>query len=272
MCGYDAFEHLYRSLFAKPSELFVMLTAYLDDSGTDSSKKVITVAGYLGTVHQWESFNRKWASFLSDYGVKMMRRSDLENFQGEFKGWTPEKRTRFIRRAQSIIRKHTYSAIGQLLVKADFDSAVPPSVARMMGGPYGFCGYHCLKAVGEWCDNQKYQGGVHYVFEAGTEGHGQLDKMLNAVYKGSDIHRKKFRFSGWSFKDKSATPLQAADVIAYEMLKIGENHIVTKSRKTRASARALFRQRDLFHTHYWTPEDLKRWTELLAEGLSRGLP
>jgi len=262
---YDAFEHLYRSLFAKPNDIFIMLTAYLDDSGTDSSKSAVAVAGYLATVHQWEIFKQRWATLLKNYGVTKMRRADLENFQGEFKGWEPSRRTEFIIKAQSIIRKYTYTGIGQVLVKKDFEENIPERVSSLMGGPYGFCGYHCMRAVGEWCDDRKYDGRVHYVFEAGTEGSVELNKMLDALYKRSPLHEDKLRLSGWSFEDKNTVPLQSADVIAYEMLKVGENHIVTKGRKTRKSLIGLFRERDKHHTHYWKPEDLRRWTEILAE-------
>jgi len=57
--GYDAFEHLRLSIFAKQDDLFVMLAAYFDDSGSSVNEKVAAVAGYLATADQWHQFNQR---------------------------------------------------------------------------------------------------------------------------------------------------------------------------------------------------------------------
>jgi hypothetical protein len=62
-----------------------MLTAYFDDSGTDAGSKAAVVAGYLGSTTNWKRFAEEWRALLSDYGISIMRRTDLENYQGEFK-------------------------------------------------------------------------------------------------------------------------------------------------------------------------------------------
>jgi hypothetical protein len=123
----DPFDHLCRSLFKNHDDLFVMLTAYFDDSGNDS---VAVVAGYLATVHMWELFSERWTSLLSKYGVTQSHRADLENFQGEFRHWNPERRTEFVKKAHAIIRKYTYTAIGLSLIKGDFDAVIPPKRPR----------------------------------------------------------------------------------------------------------------------------------------------
>jgi hypothetical protein len=62
-----------------------MLTAYFDDSGTDLKSDVAVVAGYLSSVANWESFAKSWQSLLNEYGINMMRRTDLEGFHGDFR-------------------------------------------------------------------------------------------------------------------------------------------------------------------------------------------
>lgn len=199
-----------------------------------------------------------------------MRRADLENFQGEFRGWTPDKRTEFIIKAQSIIKKYTYMGFGHIVVKEGFDKALPANLRKTFGGAYGFCGYLCLQIVGQWCDAHNYQGKVRYVFEAGTAGHGQLDHMLRDTYN-RQADGGKYRIGGWSFEDKETIPLQAADVIAYESFKIGENHIAQNSgKKLRASAKALMRKQDRSHIAYWTEKSLRDWFESFVREYSKG--
>jgi hypothetical protein len=180
----DSFSHLSQAVFASaPSDLFAMLTAYLDDSGTSPSNDVLVVAGYVGTVLQWKRFEKKRASLLSDHKVKIMHRADLENFKNEFENWNPDKRTKFVVRAQSIIRQHTYTAVGHLIVRREFEAAIPKPLSLGMGGGYGFCAYHCMKAVGKWCEDQHYTGAVKYVFEAGSHGYGQLNQILKTTHE-----------------------------------------------------------------------------------------
>jgi hypothetical protein len=65
--SYDAFEHLCRSLFKTGDDLLGMLTAYFDDSATED---VATVAGYVGSVVQWDRFKIEWQKLLDEYGLK----------------------------------------------------------------------------------------------------------------------------------------------------------------------------------------------------------
>ena len=82
-CEHNAFEHLCLSLFKRRKDLFGMVTGYFDDSGTGANDSVVVVAGYIGSVTQWRKFGREWGSLLSEFGVTVMRRSDLEKFPEE---------------------------------------------------------------------------------------------------------------------------------------------------------------------------------------------
>jgi hypothetical protein len=170
---YNAFEHLYRGLFNKKEDLFAMVVAYLDDSGSSPSNEVIVVAGYLSTVKLWEEFNRKWSKLLTSYNVKIMHRAELEAFQGEFKGWNGERRTEFIQKAHSIIKEHTYVGFGSAIVKQDYEDSVPQNnFIRVFAGIYGWCCYACMIGIEDWRQRYKHKEPIQVVFEAGTAGHG----------------------------------------------------------------------------------------------------
>jgi hypothetical protein len=84
--------------------LFGMVIGYFDDSGTDANNSVVVVAGYVGSVSQWQKFNEEWGALLSEFGVAKMRRADLESFYGDFVGWTPDMRKTFLGRLQPVIK------------------------------------------------------------------------------------------------------------------------------------------------------------------------
>jgi hypothetical protein len=109
---YNGFKHLCLSLFAKPSDLFVMLTAYFDETGTSPNQKVPMVAGYLASTFQWRRFGEQWDKLLCrsnvpvdpNYGVRFVHRNELQRFQGHFKNWTEPERDAFIAKAYLVIR------------------------------------------------------------------------------------------------------------------------------------------------------------------------
>jgi hypothetical protein len=146
--SYSAFEHLCKSLFAKKDDIFVVLTAYLDDSGTSPTDAVAVVAGYLATRQMWDKFDSRWFNLLAKYGVKILHRADLESFHGEFKGWNPQRRTEFLKAAHTIIRNCTYTAVGLALVKSDYGEIISNHETLRRFGIYSWCAQGCLLAFG----------------------------------------------------------------------------------------------------------------------------
>ena len=51
-------------------KVFVMLRAYMDDSGTHAGAPSSLIAGYWGGVKEWASFEWKWKKVLSEFGIE----------------------------------------------------------------------------------------------------------------------------------------------------------------------------------------------------------
>jgi hypothetical protein len=224
-----------------------MLIAYLDDSGTSPTNKVALVAGYLSSGKLWEEFKEKWHTLLDAYGIKTLHRVELEAFQGEFKDWNNHRRTEFLKKAHKIIRRFTYTAIGSAIVKADFDEVIPKGdFIRTFAGVYGWCAHACIVALLDWRQRHNYKDEIQIVFEAGTQGQGQVDTMLRELSKTSSWQEKeKWPVSGWTFQNKSVIPLQAADLVAYEYYRVAEKALIRKQRLGfRKSALDLFRKEE----------------------------
>jgi hypothetical protein len=241
-----------------------MLTIYCDDSGTSPENRVAAAAGYLSTVLQWERFCPEWHRVLDKEGIKIMRRANLENFQGEFtqaKGWEPKRRTRFVKRLQQVIRHRTYSGFGSSVIKADFDEVMPDWVKQLFGGVYGWCAHECIVGMSMWSERHHHNDPIEWIFEAGTEGSGQIGAMFDALYK-DPLLREQFRIKldGWSFKDKSLKPLQSADTLAYELYKHTENRIVDQGKRNiRLSLIDLIRQHEIPYFKFWNKERMEKW-------------
>jgi hypothetical protein len=233
--NYDAFTHLSQSLFKKRGDLFAMLTAYFDDSGDG---EVAVVAGYLSSVKMWEEFGDKWTKFLQKNNVNQMHRSQLESFKGEFEGWIPDQRTEFVKAAHVIIRRYTYVPVGIAIIKKDLEAVFPPGHSAREFRFYSWCIHGCLAALGKWSKAHKKQDPISFVFEAGTEGRDQVDKTFASLYRNPEIRSPDAcKIESWSFAGKNVLPLQAADVVAYELFKLVKNVGVDQGkRKIRYSA------------------------------------
>ncbi len=259
----DAITHLSKSLFLSRADFMPLLTFYGDDSGTHQDSRTVVVAGYVGQVAAWKTFAKQWNEVLREFGVKQMHRADLEAFGGEYKrnnGWDEKRRKQFLQHLYPIIERHTKEPIGSAVVVEDFESLIPANIKAQLGGPYGWCAHHCIAAINVWCAEKKYNRPIQYVFEAGTAGHGQVNKLLQELYSNRN-DRDRFRIRGWSFQDKSVTPLQAADVLAYEGFKQIENQLHDRGqRPERISFTHLVSSSDQ-HLQYWDKARLVGWVE-----------
>jgi len=240
-----------------------MLSAYFDESGTDASNRVAVVAGYVGSDFQWRRFCKRWDVALSLENVKIMHRSDLENFQGEFteaKGWCPTRRNLFVPKFQSIIKRHTYSAVSAAVVKKDFNLVMPPWVGSLFGGVYGWCAFMCVVAMRGWCEERRHSERINWTFESGSEVPAcEIDEMFR-VLQLPDL-RDLYRIGSVTFDTKDLKPLQAADVVAYEVFKHTENQVLDSGamRKKRLSALDLFREQDEPYSTFWDKDRMNGW-------------
>lgn len=239
-----------------------MFAIYCDDSGTDEGNRVASVAGFLGKVARWEAFQKQWGRALKEFGIKTMHRADLESFVGEYKGWNGAHRTRFLQRVQPIIREHMTVPIGSAVIKEDFRKIIPKHIQEQFEGVYGWCAHDCLVAVSHWYSHRGYRKPIQWVFEAGTIGHGQVDAMFRELNSNPKT-RGQYYIKGWSFQDKSIIPLQAADVLAYEVFKQVTNQIVDKGENygVRFSMKNLIHATDDRYLKYWGKQRLLEWFE-----------
>lgn len=71
--------------------MFVILTAYIDESGTHKGSPVTMMAGFMGTANKWVRFSREYSKLRKRYGFSIFHAKDLRSRAGEFRGWKPEK-------------------------------------------------------------------------------------------------------------------------------------------------------------------------------------
>jgi hypothetical protein len=208
---------------------------------------------------------------LLQEGVEVFHRTDMEPpFYGEFreKGWTKEYQVPVLNRLHEIIKQNTIFGVGHAVNNEAFLRLMPQSIQRDLGGPYGWCVQLCIVDIGSRArDNDNW---VHYVFEMGDDGQGEIEKALASLSKNPQ-YREMFRIADYSFSPKqgpgSVMQLQAADFIAYEAYKRVENILLGYPRKPRISALDLVRD-GIDALGLWSEDLVREWV-LRANAESR---
>jgi uncharacterized protein DUF3800 len=189
-----------------------MLTLYCDASGK-AHEELIVVAGFLGFDSQWQSFEKKWKAVLDEYGIEYFHMREFAHSTGRFQSLKgkEEKRKQLFGRLTQIISSHANYWVGACLpmdvyLRTDADFQLHEAFH-----PYPLCAMTCVQLIQLWMDaHHMLHTQVNFVFESGDEHHGQLDAIIRKHVEAVPQFKTK----------QEASALQAADILAYELLKV----------------------------------------------------
>jgi hypothetical protein len=131
-----------------PSRLFVIVTIYIDESGTHGSPVTI-LAGWVGRLGQWATFDPKWN--------RLLKRSDLSHFHsktmrhsgGEFKGWTIAEKQAFLAKAAKLGKTLEFGftiILGENDYQEHYLAGHRPKEVQL-DSRYGLCFRYCLGLI-----------------------------------------------------------------------------------------------------------------------------
>ena len=267
---YSAIEHLAYSVFLNHNpevRLMAMFTVYFDESGTHTESEAVSVGGYLSTVDQWERFQNSWDEILKEAGIEFFHMTDHQNRQGPYKNWSEFKHRRVLEKLIIEIRSRTRVPIGASVPVADFAEYQKVCEASQECSAYTFCAVQCLSQVGEWADQYGHDEPIAYVLESGAGFNKQLDKLRDEL-GGNEVRKKRYRFGSLTIADKrQMNPLQAADILAYELNKEMVNFIIPGKgvRRPRYSAITLLEGQPKEYCGHYTKADLLSPTNYLPK-------
>jgi hypothetical protein len=219
-------ETLGSALFCRwaPERAFVIVTVYIDESGTHDSGVTI-LGGWVARLGQWATFDPKWNKLLKRNGLTYFHSRKMRHTKGQFRGWTREKKHAFIQAA---------AELGLKSLEFGFTIALPDAAYEQhyVGGlrpreipldsRYGLCFRYCLSLIPGFAKDA-FRGkelDINFVLESGHVNAGDAERIFNLVKKqgltnSNEIDIVKM-LNTISFADKERYPgLQVADVNAY---------------------------------------------------------
>jgi hypothetical protein len=69
----------------------VILTAYLDESGTHDGSPVTVMGGMLANARQWEAFEKGFSKLKAVHGFQIFHTKKFKKKDGDFRGWTTDQ-------------------------------------------------------------------------------------------------------------------------------------------------------------------------------------
>jgi hypothetical protein len=245
--GYSAVQHLARSLQPASSKrkfLFMArnLTLYADESGhaDDPLLYYAGMAGFVAEAGAWEVFEGEWKELLRIAGVNELHMRHFVHSEGEFTKWKGKEhepeRQMFLGRAIEIIKNARPVPIGAVVSLRDFESLTESQRISFLD-PYYVAFQACtsgaaLQAIYEDKDervamvysyNKEFgtgrPGEVYSVDQA-----GRAEQLWHAMKRSHGRHCARMGSYG-SSTPREMMPLQAADLLAYELCHEFENQL-----------------------------------------------
>jgi hypothetical protein len=205
------------------------------------------VAGWVSKGPRWSTFDADWRIALASFNVPYLHMREFAHSTGPFSSWRGQesKRIGFLQTLIDVIGSSVDCGIGMLLPMNIFASVNKIfRVSEELGNAFTACALMCI-IHGQRVKNTFE---MEYYFECGDVGRSELQRVLTK--HGHPL--PTFQPSRDQGEVRGATPLQAADLLAYELLKSYKIGEFEPEWKHRQSAK---------HLHSKVPGDYKRYNE-----------
>jgi len=205
-----------------------MLVAYFDASRTERGRPYVAVSGCLAYEENWKLFQPAWQVILDREGLPFFHMTDFEAYQDKYKGWSTARHNSLLTDLVGIIVPWTDFAFGRGVAIDDWEHAQTQNDVLKPWSAFSYCVNQCLHAIAIWANEHNCTGPIIYVFESGDGYDGELLRRKTEI-ESSRTSMLRFRWAGLHIMPKLAiapfplTPLQAADIWAFEARKEWEN-------------------------------------------------
>jgi hypothetical protein len=194
--------------------VFILLQAYVDESGTDERSKTFVFAGYIGLVDQFDEFSEGWRALLRQpRPISRLKFTEAINFKGPFRGWSEAERNEKILALSRFAFQNTGGSFSVIIVKKDWEEArkkFPRKVKHL--DLWTLAIGHVFNAVLRYRAHFKIADRIHFIFDEKKIYSPIIQKMWPSYRESSAECRDALALSPPKFlSDDDIMPLQAAD-------------------------------------------------------------
>lgn len=171
----------------KPSELFVIFTAYLDEADTHGPDPTVVMSGFIGHAYQWRRFEVKLKRLQARDGFTIFHGKDIRGRSGEFSGWAHEKRVRLLEDLTALVRDNLTEGVTVALERDRYlnEYRAPPIPKKMnLDSQYGVCFRACMSHLIDLMMARGNRDRLHVVIERGHHNAMDCERIFNDMKNG----------------------------------------------------------------------------------------
>ncbi len=205
------------------SRLFVILTSYMDESGTHAGSSATIMGAMIGSVSQWQRFEDGVAKLQKQYGFRNLHMKDFKHKSGEFSGWSNEKCIWLSRDMAQLTSSGLMHGSIFTLTETEYVQyrSAPNDPKVQIDSRYGLCFRFCL--IEQAIEATRRLGGhkkfdrteINVVAECGHKNAGAATKIFleekNSLRKDGINLLAEITLA----KKEDCVPLMVADFLAY---------------------------------------------------------
>lgn len=206
---------------------FMVMQAFVDDSGSDLQDRFFILAGFVASPDQWLAFTADWQKALdSKPRLEYFKSNEAYGLKDQFdknRGWTEEKRDRRIVDLAAVIQKHVPERFSVAVGNKEFErclGGIPiRNRVRLLDNPYFWLFCQLMLIVAAFHSTKKNIDRCNFIFDDQGKVGEQSRKWWNTFKQGA-LRTSNFDFTPFlgsppTFEsDICFPPLQAADLLA----------------------------------------------------------
>ena len=233
------------------AKFMTAFACYFDETGTHENAEYTFVCGFVANKKQWARFDRGWRRVLNRFHVDVFHANEFYCWRcrndepckmhevNKFNGWSNEKRGKFILALVDEIAGRSELIIAHGVIPEQFREAKATLDVRLNLTDYQLCAEQCMTALSKWAMASPYRGPIDVIYDRGNKLMGETMRVYDDATRCEEM-RKKYRIShitrGNTVDD---TPIQAADLLAYETQWYHKNKINSPELAVRAPLQKL---------------------------------
>ena len=207
-------------LLPNAPEIVAVLYAYLDETGLNQNARSVTVAGLVAPIEQWVGIQSKWSERMRQSGISTFHAQPCRGGHKKYKSMPESERHKLYEDLALILAEYQPQAVAGSVNRRAWDLVKKGQIfSDRYPSAYSFCFDLCLSGIQNICDEMNREVIIIYAI---NEQYLQRAKLVAEVYEASQRYLKCVKVCRPN-TPSVAVPLQAADMLAYEVYHYHQN-------------------------------------------------